>query len=267
MRRFCLLAIVLLCACQLISRPASQPANEFSVRVHPDGDLVVGDQVSFEIIPPSGWENQGQQVQVSLAAQVLGSSGFAPFGVGWREQATLWWVWDTKELSPGEQTLSFSILPDGAEWQETVLLQPAGSQPEAQAAQAAWASTVTDCCEIFYITGTDAQRDLESLTQMVDQQAEDVTARLQTEINGQITITFLPRVLGHGGFTSNGIYISYLDENYTGNTTSLVVHHEMVHILDASLGGELLPSILVISRTRPCCPGLQPYWIRKSISP
>jgi hypothetical protein len=51
--------------------------------------------------------------------------------------------------------------------------------------------------------------------------------------------------VGHGGFASNEISISYLNRNYAGNDFARVLHHEMVHILDGRLGGEMRPSILV----------------------
>jgi hypothetical protein len=60
-----------------------------------------------------------------------------------------------------------------------------------------------------------------------------------------ITVTLLPRVLGHGGFASSEIHISYLDRNYAANDFGVVLHHEMIHILDARLGGEFRPSIFV----------------------
>jgi hypothetical protein len=238
MRRLWILIILLLSACQ----PVTQTVPGFRVHYHPDGGLYVGDLVSIEVIPPPGWDSRDQQARVMMGEQVLGSAGFESFGVGQRNQATFWWVWDTKDLEAGEQTLSYSILPDGPSWQESIKLYPASRR---QYLRAAWATTSTDCCILAYITGTDAERDVEMLRQMVDEQAADVSARLQTDFNQRISITFLPRLLGHGGFASNGIYVSYLDGNIAGNTTSQVIHHEMVHVADGSLGGELLPSMLV----------------------
>jgi hypothetical protein len=69
--------------------------------------------------------------------------------------------------------------------------------------------------------------------------------KLGTDLDKKAVITFLPRVLGHGGFASDEISVSYLDRNYAGNAPQAVVHHELVHLLDARLGGELRPSLLV----------------------
>jgi hypothetical protein len=55
----------------------------------------------------------------------------------------------------------------------------------------------------------------------------------------------MSRVLGHSGFTSDAIYVSYLDRNYSGRATAQVLHHEMVHWFDGKQGGDLRPTILV----------------------
>jgi hypothetical protein len=54
----------------------------------------------------------------------------------------------------------------------------------------------------------------------------------------------LPRLLGQGGFASNTINVSYLDRNYSAGDIGVILHHEIIHILDHRLGGELRPSLL-----------------------
>jgi len=54
----------------------------------------------------------------------------------------------------------------------------------------------------------------------------------------------MPRVLGHAGFTSDGIYVSYLRQNYAGNATQQVTHHEMVHWFDGQQKSDLRLSML-----------------------
>jgi hypothetical protein len=53
----------------------------------------------------------------------------------------------------------------------------------------------------------------------------------------------MPRVLGHGGFTSDAIYVSYLDDDYLGNATTQVLHHEFAHWYDNLAGGDMRPTI------------------------
>jgi hypothetical protein len=252
------------------------PPGGFQVRLHPDGGLYVGDQVSVEVIAPPNAVLKGKKVEVragapqlenGIAAQVdaalrrstrnlggggavaspgalIGRAEFGPFGIGERNQATLFWAWDTAGLEPGAHSLSFSIQPGGPSWTETVTLLPAGEVPYPEP-QARWASTETDCCLVYYITGTAAERDLDDLETMIEAQAESVEKRFGARFEKVIPIVLLPRVMGHGGFADEEISVSYLDRNYAGSSPELVLHHELVHILDGRQGGELRPTLFV----------------------
>ena len=142
----------------------AQPALDlFAVHFHPDGPLYVGDQVSLEVVAPPHFNSAGKKVSVSLeqpgGSTRLGEAGFGYYGIGARLQATLQWVWDTSALSPGEYTLSFTLEPDGLEWSQPIVLHPSSQAPSAEVG-AHWAVASTDCCQLHYITGTRAERDL-----------------------------------------------------------------------------------------------------------
>lgn len=226
--------------------PSLPDVAEYIVRPHPDGDLYVGDRVSFEVIVPDsavlGAEFSLQMMDEN--GEVLGETGFAPFGIGGRQQATLSWVWNTAGLEAGAHDLSLTILPDGPTWTETFSLLPADELAR-ETRLALWAYDESDCCLLYYISGTSAQRDIAALLTSADAQASDVMVKLGVEFDEPITVTLMSRVVGHGGFATGEVYISYLDRNYAGSDFDLVLHHEMVHILDARLGGNLRPSIFV----------------------
>lgn len=205
---------------------------------HPDGLLFIGDQVSFEVIG-KGEQGSGDTVEVSLDGQSLGSASFAPFGIGQRPEAALWWIWDTSSLEPGQYDLTFK-LASGFTWSESILLKPADRAP---LKDAGWAVTTTECCNIYYITRTAAERDITYLAQVADQQSTAVAEQMGSSLQERIDITFMPRVIGHGGFAWDGLYISYLDRNYSGNEVEIILHHEFVHFYDGWLGGDYLPSI------------------------
>ena len=223
---------------------APQSADGFTVYLHPDGPLYVGDLVSLEIVPPPGVDMKGQQAQVQVETQTLGPVKFDPFGIGGRNQATFQWAWDTSSLTPGEHTLTFTITPLGATWTRQVSLLPRLDLP-AELADAHWAKATNSCCVIHYITGTQAARDMPQLQKVIDAQAQDVSRKLGVEIKDPIQITLLPRVLGQGGFTSAQIAVSYLNRNYMGSDFAMVMHHELVHALDDRAGGDLRPTIFV----------------------
>ncbi|MBC8496605.1 MAG: hypothetical protein H8D37_02980 [Chloroflexi bacterium] len=216
----------------------------FEIRLHPDGGLYVGDRVSMEVIAPQDADMGAEySVQVTTAeGEVLGEAAFAPFGIGGRQQATLEWMWDTAGVEAGAHDLSISILPGDVAWTETVTLLPQDllGHPESDAR---WAVEESDCCLVYYFTDTAAERDIQALLESADEQAEHVEGQLGIDFTEPIEITLMSRVVGHGGFATGEIYISYLDRNYTGSDFDLVLHHEMVHILDARLGGELRPTI------------------------
>ena len=219
----------------------------FSVHVHPDGGLYVGDQVSFEVIAPKGAELNDQEVTIQVGSSpevVLGSAKFQPYGLEGRSQATQVWGWDTHGLSPGTYTFTFSIPTQAAAFTQTVTLQSESARPVVETG-AHWASVESQCCVFNYITGTSAERDINKLLYVADQQAEDVISSFGITYTDTFTVTLLPRVLGHGGFANEEISISYLDENYAGSDFETVLHHEMVHILDKHLEGDLRPDLLV----------------------
>jgi len=236
MRRLTLVLLLLLTA----ACSAFAPERDYRVVTHPDGPLYVGDVVSFEVIAPPD-APAGETVTVRYGDQTLGSASFAPFGIGQRNQATFWWVWDTEGLEPGRHRLQFS-LGSGFSWEETVRLRPADQVPPPEP-EAHWEMMTTECCHLYYITGTDAARDIAWLAQTADAQSASVAAQMGGSLHDRIDVTFMPRVLGHGGFAWDGLYISYFDENYVGNTVEIVLHHEFVHYYDGWIGGKCRPSM------------------------
>lgn len=227
----------------------------FEVHIHPEDGLYVGDLVSFEVIKledeanSAGENGNDEESYVEIEVQHptpvdLGSEHFESFGIGDRQQATFNWVWDTTDLESGDYELTFRILPEGPEWNETITLFPQDALPP-HALEADWVTTESECCLITYLTGTAAARDIEEIIQIVDDEAAQSLDEMAADQMDDLHIVLLPRVLGQGGFASGEIYISYLDRNYAGESYENVVHHEMIHVIDLSLGGDFLPRFFV----------------------
>jgi hypothetical protein len=224
--------------------PASQG---FITRYHPDGLLYVGDRVSIEVISPEGFDTEEKKVQIFLGDDpqgAIGTSEFSAYGIGGRPQATIPWAWDTAGLTPGDYTLNFAVLPDGPAWSEVIHLHPTADLPLPEPF-ARWETVETACCRLHFITGTEAERDLDEIVMAANAAARKASQQVGIWFERSVSITLVPRVVGHGGFASDEIYISYLDRNYAGNDLPQVLLHEMIHVLDGQLGGELRPSILV----------------------
>jgi hypothetical protein len=228
------------------SRPGSAPsqAGKYEVRIHPDLPLEIGDEISFEIYSSPGTNLQDQQITVSLEApqvKQLGQGNFVPT-VDNRFRAELQWVWDTHGFQPGQYTLAFTIKPAEDEWQQMVELQPAPANSLYR-----WAVGQTECCNVHYITGTPAERDLPRLLPQIEDQVRQVENELKHTLAAKIEIDLLPRVLGQGGFTADEIFLSYPADavNYLDSDLMTVLHHEVVHRVDADMGGEFRPLFLI----------------------
>jgi hypothetical protein len=226
--------------------PILTPSLDVTVQFHPDGGLYVGDWVSMEVIAPHQNADTpiSQVVVTGSQGETIGSADFGDYGIVPRRQATMIWTWDTHDLQPGNYSLLFTFQPGGITWTETVALLPADDLPFPEPA-AHWAVARSHCCVLNYVTSTEAERDLAELLEIADQQADHATQTMGIAFTSPITVTLLPRLLGHGGFSSNEVNISYLDRNYAGSNFGMVLHHEMVHTLDARLGGKLRPSLFV----------------------
>jgi hypothetical protein len=222
----------------------AQPVGKVDVITHPDGPLYVGDQISFEVLTPGATQPQSSCVEGRLEGQVLGSADFSPYGIAGRDQATLWWVWDTRDLKPGNYTLTFTRLPNNFTWNETVALHPANQVPPPEP-EAHWASTTTTCCILYYITDTAAERDIATLSREADEESDAVANQIGSKLDKRINLIFVPRLVGQGGFTESDIYVSYLDGNYIGNDLPILFHHEFVHYYDDVVGGDYRPSIFL----------------------
>jgi hypothetical protein len=217
-----------------------------TVRIFPDGGLHSGDWISLQVVAPQGVDLSQQHLTIRISSgspdsntdqpiiAILGPADFVQdYAQSWI--ANLIWAWDTRNLKANLYTLDFSVTPKGLAWKQSIRLAP--PTPDSPH----WARAQSLCCTFDYITGTAAERDLAAIKRSADLQALSVTQLLRTPYQSSIPIILVPRVLGQGGFTSDKIYISYLDRNYSSDNFSLILHHEMVHFLDVQMGGDLRP--------------------------
>ncbi|HVP21819.1 MAG TPA: hypothetical protein VMS73_08155 [Anaerolineaceae bacterium] len=217
-------------------------AESFSIRIHPDQPLEVGDIASFEIFAAQGVDVHDQQITISLVSsgsKVIGKSPFAITGEN-KFRALLMWAWDTHGLAPGEFTLSYAIQPAGITWQQKLQLNPVPPGPSFK-----WAAVETACCIVHYITGTRPERDLALLLPEINTQFQLVETQLSHVMPKKVDINLLPRILGQGGFTTDEVYLSDPELNYVDTDLPVVLHHELVHVVDLDIGGKFRPLLLV----------------------
>ena len=223
------------------------------VRFHPAPMLYSGDTVSVEVIAegaPRNWE--GAPVWLYAGARAdppLGEATFGRFGLGERMQATFTWVWDTRGLE-GPQTLWVVVgpAPDAqpplAEQsvRVTANLLPAAERPMPEPL-VGWATAESACCVFHYLTGTAAERDMDAIRATADAAFARVETVLGIEQSGQTVFTLLSRLLGHGGFASSEISLTYMDRNPAGNDLFHLFAHEGTHLLDRNFA-QLKPTLM-----------------------
>jgi hypothetical protein len=237
----------------VIALPPVTPAAACTFQLTPDDVLVQpgpffysGDTVSVEVVVNSecpGW--QAGTVSVYADARTnspLATATVAPYGLGGRPEATFTWVWETRDRV-GPQTLIVEARPAqgpainpaaSSVVTVTVNLLPASERP-APEALAHWEVANSACCVIHYLSGTAAARDIESISAQAAEAQTKVKAKLGVAWDKPVDFTMLSRLLGHGGFASSSIALTYIDRNPVGDNLFTIFTHEQTHILDQKL--------------------------------
>ncbi len=212
------------------------------VSFHPDPQLYSGDIVSLEIAAANA-DPAWQSAPITIYADgqdtaPIAVTQFGTFGIGERAQATSFWTWDTTGRV-GPQTLIITV--GSTEHAEgslpldvltlTVTLLPADQRPMPEPL-ARWAETESACCVFHYLTGTAAARDLAHITTTADAAFAEVEKKLGVTRTAKVPFTLLSRLLGHGGFASDEISLTYIDRDPAASDLFTVFAHEGTHLLD-----------------------------------
>ena len=216
------------------------------VIVHPEPFLYSGDTVSVEVVVDTSCP-EWQSATVALHANALATAPLATatpgaYGLGGRLEAAFTWVWNTQQRvgpqtlivearparSPGESVAASSVVT------VTLDLLPADQRP-APEAQARWEVANSACCTIHYVSGTAAARDITTIAAQAAAAQDKVKAKLGVTWNKPVGFTMLSRLLGHGGFATTSIDLTYIDRNPVGNNLFTIFTHEQTHILDSKL--------------------------------
>lgn len=131
--------------------------------------------------------------------------------------------------APGWSTVTF-----------TVEVLPASERP-AQEVNAQWLTRQTACCEIHYVSGTAAARDIELIAAEVEASVNQVEQVFGEPLeNKPFVLTFLDNVWGNSGYADGtGIVIDYVDRDYNDPSQNLgtVIRHEATHKASGQLDG------------------------------
>jgi hypothetical protein len=220
------------------SQPSDVWIDSSDVIAHPDGVLYSGDLVSFQVQVHNGSERILNRIPFAVD---WGTGRYqTEFGRVWRgatASTSLLWVWDTAALV-GTHTVTVTVDPnnitDDPDLSNNVAVVQVTLLPERPAGEAGatWQTASSECCTFYYIGGTAAARDIDTIAQVADRAVAHAEERMALRRQEPIDVYLIDRVLGHGGFASNMIVISYLDRDYSGGGLLEVMRHETTHILD-----------------------------------
>ncbi len=226
--------------------------------IHPDPQVYAGDQVSFEVSVHDGANLGINRFPVSLYlgdpkdGHLLDTAQAFPSGLGGRLQATFTWTWTAEGLS-GEQTLTAVVdpedviqigdeNPDNNTLTFSLNILPRESLTPIES-EAHWVTTESECCIFNYISGSAAERDIEAIKATADEALQYVEGRMGKNLQQKMVFNLIDRLLGHGGFASTTITITYIDRDYAGGGLENVFRHEATHLLDRQFGN-FRPSII-----------------------
>ena len=239
---------------------APTPAADYqlspaSIHFHPDPQLYSGDIASIEVVAegaPANWSGAAVRLYIGERSdEPLARGNFTRYGLGGRLQATFTWVWDTAGRS-GPQTVIVVVSPGPIPGETTppeqelavsVTLLPAEARPQPEP-EAQWAEAESACCLFHYLTGTAAARDIDVIRAQADAAFAHVSATLGITREQKVGFTLVSRLLGHGGFASSEISLSYLDRNPAVTELFSVFAHEGTHILDRQIA-TVRPTMMV----------------------
>ncbi|MCC7358775.1 MAG: hypothetical protein IT317_04830 [Anaerolineales bacterium] len=240
---------------QAVAPSVGYQLSPASVHFHPDPQLYSGDIVSIEVVAddaPQNWSGAAVRLYIGeRGEEPLARVNFTRYGLGGRLQATFTWVWDTAGRS-GPQTVILVVSPGPVAGETTppeqeltlsVNLLPSEARPQPEP-EAQWAEAESACCLFHYLTGTAAARDIDVIRAQADAAFAHVAATLGVTSEQKVGFTLVSRLLGHGGFASSEISLSYLDRNPAVTELFSVFAHEGTHLLDRQIA-TVRPTMMV----------------------
>ena len=214
-----------------------------NVHIYPVPRLYAGDQVTFQILAHVPEHIRPEEVTVHILVDyqdidegTLRYKNLAGDAVGLFE-----WSWDTSDQL-GEHLIHVildrhDVLQEGDENRDNnqvaiPITVYDSLQLEPNERNATWVTAETDCCFVHVVSGTAAYRDLSDLLDEIETAVAQSADVLDVEIEEQLDVYLIDRVIGQGGYAGNDIVVSYADRQYASQGFYQVMVHEATHILD-----------------------------------
>lgn len=217
------------------------------VRVYPGPEHFEGDLLSFEILVENIHDLgglEGASLAIDGKPQEF-SGAYIAYSPLRQHVVVFRWVWDTTD-EVGTHEISVSVPTKSGELRQqsfVVAILPAQDRPASEE-ESDWMLAESECCNIEYISGTAADRDIEAITTRADAAVEHVEDVFGIDITEAFPIVLIDNVWGNGAFASDHIVLSYVDRSYVSLDLDSVIRHEAVHYATRETGRNT-PVILV----------------------
>ena len=218
-------------------QPTPTP-DDFTVEFYPVAPFYVGDTISARVTYHGDADLKDVPISIALTSDlsnIVAETVFSSY-----QEAIFLWFLNTGEQGTGFLDFLLDIPEIGVSFHAGVNLLAAKPGPEH-----AWKSAATSCCTIYYISGSDAARDIDQVTTILEEETASAIQQFFPDdpnrtipLEDRLTLTLVPQVVGQGGFATDEAVMTYSDRNWMGIQLPTVAHHEIVHVLDRELNGE-----------------------------
>ena len=140
-------------------------------------------------------------------------------------------VWDTTGQQGLHKLTLFIPLTDEGESEELITyieVLPADQRP-LQEQEARWEQRALPCCDLYYLSGTAAGRDIGQIAGVVAENVAAVNAHPGLRNPQRIPIMLIDTIWGNGAYAGDALVISYVDRPYHGLDLGTVIRHEATH--------------------------------------
>ncbi|MGE5124315.1 MAG: hypothetical protein ACM3H7_07335 [Acidobacteriaceae bacterium] len=208
------------------------------VRAYPGPAHYEGDRLTLEIVTGSGLE-AGTEATANISLD--GEKPLVVTGTWSFDRLVLPLAVDVTGIE-GQHEVRVSNISPGPAVEATyqLLVRPASERAE-QEKELKWQSRLLDCCTVYYITRTAAERDIDAISSNIQAAYRDFKAKTGASLSKRMEIYLIDRMWGNGAFGGQGeLIVSYYDRNYgpsiglEGLTTLL--KHEFTHAAGVDVG-------------------------------
>ncbi len=217
----------------MASRPAL-PLVELDLWAFPGPDHYEGDVLTFQV-PIGGFGDysigeiaisvDGVRLDVEATLRgdpLLGDVLVFPNAFSTDNEVGGHWVEVTGQLVP-EREIDIT---------QRIVVRPAAGRPR-QEVETRWAVERALCCNVTYLVGSAAERDLDEVVELIDESARQAEEHFGLELP-RVDFVLIDRLWGNGGYAGDEVVVSYLDRDYSpgrGSTFRQTVLHELAHAI------------------------------------